>query len=99
MLFRSEIGALLPARMAVMLIGERPGLSSPDSLGIYFTYDPLPGRTNAERNCISNVRPPEGLGYDLAAHRLHHLRAEALRRKVSGVALKEAAPALPGASG
>lgn len=94
-----EIGALLLARMTVMLIGERPGLSSPDSLGIYFTYDPMPGRTNAERNCISNVRPPEGLGYALAAHRLHHLMAEALRRRLSGVALKEAAPALPGASG
>lgn len=91
-----EIGALLPARMTVMLIGERPGLSSPDSLGIYFTYDPMPGRSNAERNCISNVRPPEGLSYALAAHRLYHLMVEARRRKVSGVALKEAAPALPG---
>jgi ethanolamine ammonia-lyase small subunit len=93
-----EIGALLPARMSVLLIGERPGLSSPDSLGIYFTYDPVPGRTNAERNCISNVRPPEGLGYELAAHRLYHLMAESDRRKLSGVALKESAPALPGAS-
>jgi ethanolamine ammonia-lyase small subunit len=91
-----EIGALLPARMTVMLIGERPGLSSPDSLGIYFTYDPMPGRSNAERNCISNVRPPEGLSYALAAHRLYHLMVEARRRKLSGVALKEAAPALPG---
>jgi ethanolamine ammonia-lyase small subunit len=94
-----EIGALLPARMTAMLIGERPGLSSPDSLGIYFTYDPLPGRSNAERNCISNVRPPEGLSYALAAHRLFHLMVEARRRKLSGVALKEAAPALPGESG
>ena len=91
-----EIGALLPARMTVMLIGERPGLSSPDSLGIYFTYDPMPGRSNAERNCISNVRPPQGLSYALAAHRLHHLMVEARRRRLSGVALKEAAPALPG---
>ncbi|MGH8666055.1 MAG: ethanolamine ammonia-lyase subunit EutC [Burkholderiales bacterium] len=91
-----EIGALLPARMTAMLIGERPGLSSPDSLGIYFTYDPVPGRSNAERNCISNVRPPEGLSYALAAHRLYHLMVEARRRKLSGVALKEAAPALPG---
>lgn len=92
-----EIGALLPARMSAVLIGERPGLSSPDSLGIYFTYDPIPGRTNAERNCISNIRPPEGLSYALAAHRLVHLMAEARRRKLSGVALKECAPALPGA--
>lgn len=91
-----EIGALLPARMTVMLIGERPGLSSPDSLGIYLTYDPMPGRTNAERNCISNVRPPQGLGYALAAHRLHHLMAEARQRRLSGVALKESAPALGG---
>jgi ethanolamine ammonia-lyase small subunit len=94
-----EIGALLPARMTALLIGERPGLSSPDSLGIYFTYDPVPGRTNAERNCISNVRPPEGLSYALAAHRLCHLMIEADRRKLSGVALKEAAPALPGEAG
>lgn len=93
-----EIGALLPARMSVVLIGERPGLSSPDSLGIYFTYDPMPGRTNAERNCISNIRPPEGLSYALAAHRLVHLMAEACRRRLSGVALKECAPALPGAA-
>ena len=93
-----EIGALLPARMSVVLIGERPGLSSPDSLGIYFTYDPMPGRTNADRNCISNVRPPEGLSYALAAHRLAHLMAEARRRRLSGVELKESAPALPGAA-
>jgi ethanolamine ammonia-lyase small subunit len=90
-----EIGAVLNARMMALLIGERPGLSSPDSLGIYFTYDPAPGRTNAQRNCISNVRPPEGLSYALAAHRLHHLMIEARRRRLSGVALKEAAPALP----
>jgi ethanolamine ammonia-lyase small subunit len=93
-----EIGALLPARMTVMLIGERPGLSSPDSLGIYFTYDPVPGRSNAERNCISNVRSPGGLAYALAAHRLYHLMVESRRRRLSGVALKEAAPALPAAS-
>jgi len=88
-----EIGALLPAAMTVMLIGERPGLSSPDSLGIYLTWAPLPGRSNAERNCISNVRP-EGLSYAVAAHKLFHLMTEARRRRLSGVELKEDAPAL-----
>jgi ethanolamine ammonia-lyase small subunit len=89
-----EIGALLPARLSVMLIGERPGLSSPDSLGVYLTWEPLPGRSNAQRNCISNVRPPEGLSYPAAAHRLWFLMTEARRRRLSGVDLKEDAPAL-----
>ena len=77
-----------------MLIGERPGLSAADSLGVYLTYDPVPGRTNAQRNCISNIRP-EGLGYAAAAHKLYFLLSEARRRKLSGVDLKEDAPALP----
>jgi ethanolamine ammonia-lyase small subunit len=88
-----EIGTLLPAAMTVVLIGERPGLSSPDSLGVYLTWDPVPGRSNAERNCISNVRP-EGLSYAAAAHKLFYLMTEARRRKLSGVQLQEDAPAL-----
>ena len=82
-----EIGERLGARQVVMLIGERPGLTAPDSLGIYLTYDPRPGRTEAERNCISNVRP-EGLPYELAARKLHFLMREARVRKLTGVALK-----------
>lgn len=89
-----EIGAQLDAALAVMLLGERPGLSSPDSLGIYLTWAPLPGRSNAERNCISNVRPPEGLSYALAAHKLVHLMRDARRYGKSGVELKETAPPL-----
>jgi ethanolamine ammonia-lyase small subunit len=83
-----EIGERLGARLVVLLIGERPGLTAPDSLGIYVTYDPRPGRTEAERNCISNVRP-EGLPYALAARKLYFLMREARARKLTGVALKE----------
>ncbi len=83
-----EIGERLGARQVVVLIGERPGLTSADSLGIYLTWDPRPGRTDAERNCISNVRA-EGISYAEAAHKLHFLMREARARKLSGVALKE----------
>ncbi|HEY8027582.1 MAG TPA: ethanolamine ammonia-lyase subunit EutC [Burkholderiaceae bacterium] len=83
-----EIGVLLGARMLVMLIGERPGLSSPDSMGLYFTYAPAPGLSDVNRNCISNVRV-EGLSYAIAAHRLMYLMHEARRRRLSGVALKD----------
>lgn len=83
-----EIGETLNARMVAMLIGERPGLSSPDSLGIYLTYSPKLGCSDADRNCISNVRP-EGLNYAAAAKKLLWLAKEAMRLKVSGVALKD----------
>lgn len=93
------IGAAFEACLVVVLIGERPGLSSPDSLGIYVTWEPRVGRTDAERNCISNVRE-EGLNYAEAARRLAYYLNEARRRKLTGVALKDASSALePGTKG
>ena len=88
-----EIGAVLRATMAVVLIGERPGLSSPDSLGVYVTWEPGLGRTDAERNCISNIRS-EGLNYAPAAARLAYILAEARRLRLTGVALEAWAPRL-----
>ncbi|HUB50877.1 MAG TPA: ethanolamine ammonia-lyase subunit EutC [Terracidiphilus sp.] len=82
-----EIGLALNAQIAVILIGERPGLSSPDSLGIYITWDPRPGRMDAERNCISNIRV-EGLSYMQAAAQLSAILSEARRLRLTGVALK-----------
>lgn len=85
-----EIGELSGARLVAVLIGERPGLSAPDSLGIYVTHAPRVGRSDAERNCISNVRP-EGLPIDEAARRLAWLVEAALQRGLTGVALKDEA--------
>lgn len=84
-----EIGAALGAKLVLMLIGERPGLSSPDSLGIYITYEAKPGRMDSERNCISNIRPPQGLGYEQAADTACYLCHHALQRQLSGVELKD----------
>jgi ethanolamine ammonia-lyase small subunit len=89
------IGEALHAPLAVVLIGERPGLSSPDSLGVYITWEPRRGRKDAERNCISNVRE-EGLEYAAAAGRLHYYMQEASRRHMTGFGLKDPAEDLAG---
>lgn len=83
-----EIGAILGARMVVTLIGERPGLSAPDSLGAYLTFAPKPGRSDVERNCVSNIHKA-GLSYDEAAFKIAWLVREGLSREVTGVALKD----------
>ncbi len=92
-----EIGMLMLSAMTVLCVGERPGLSSPDSLGIYLTWHPAPGRTNAERNCISNIRPPHGLSYERATDTLVGLMHEARRQCCSGVTLKVDAQSLDAA--
>lgn len=83
-----DVGACLGAKLVIVLIGERPGLSASDSLGVYITYEPRPGRTDAERNCISNVRP-QGLPPKQAAHNLAWLVEAALARGHTGVMLKD----------
>jgi ethanolamine ammonia-lyase small subunit len=93
-----EVGEALGAQMVVVLIGERPGLSSPDSMGIYLTFQPRTGMTDESRNCISNVRR-EGLSYAGAAHKLGYLMTEARARKLSGVHLKDEADAPAEVSG
>jgi ethanolamine ammonia-lyase small subunit len=83
-----EVGEALGARMVAMLIGERPGLTAPDSLGVYLTWSPRVGCNDAQRNCISNIRP-EGLSHAAAAHKLLWLAREAKRLQLTGVALKD----------
>jgi len=88
-----EIGEALKAQIAVVLIGERPGLSSPDSLGVYITWEPRVGRTDAERNCISNIRA-EGLSYAQASAQMSAILGQARRMRLTGVALKPQAHSL-----
>ena len=89
-----DVGERLGAQLVLVLIGERPGLSSPDSLGLYLTWAPRRGRSDAERNCISNVRP-EGLDYPGAARRAAGLRRAARERGLTGVMLKDESAPLP----
>ncbi|ABM37929.1 ethanolamine ammonia-lyase subunit EutC [Polaromonas naphthalenivorans] len=89
-----EVGELLGAKAVVVLIGERPGLSSPDSMGLYLTWMPRVGLLDDSRNCISNVRPA-GLRYEEAAYKLHYLLSQARQRQLTGVDLKDEALADP----
>ena len=89
-----DIGEAMGAQAVAVLIGERPGLSAPDSLGVYLTWAPSRGRTDAQRNCLSNIRP-EGMPIAEAARKLIWLVGEMRARRLTGVALKDEAPALP----
>ncbi|WP_298217476.1 ethanolamine ammonia-lyase subunit EutC [Halothiobacillus sp.] len=89
-----EIGAALKADLVLVLIGERPGLSSPDSLGAYLTYQPKLGRMDSERNCVSNIHAA-GMSYAQAAHKISYLIQESLRRKYTGVELKDDSDTAP----
>ncbi|TGM61481.1 ethanolamine ammonia-lyase subunit EutC [Leptospira vanthielii] len=86
-----EIGEILKAKVSIVVIGERPGLSSADSLGVYITYRPQVGKTDESRNCISNIRPG-GFGFESAVAKTMYLVQESIRRKLSGVELKDEMP-------
>jgi ethanolamine ammonia-lyase small subunit len=92
-----EIGSRWGVTLVAVLIGERPGLSAPDSLGVYLTWQPRPGRQDSERNCISNIRPPTGLSYEHAASRLAWLMNAARGQRLTGIGLKDTsgAPSFP----
>lgn len=83
-----DIGHALKVKMTIILIGERPGMSSADSVGAYLTYNPMPGLTDDSRNCISNIRPG-GLSFKQAAAKIHFLVMESFRLKLSGVGVKD----------
>lgn len=83
-----EIGFYLNAKLAVIIVGERPGSSTTDSVGIYLTYDPKPGNNDSGRNCISNIRPPYGLQYQAAAEQLNMLIDASLQQRISGCTLQ-----------
>jgi ethanolamine ammonia-lyase small subunit len=91
-----DVGAALGAALVLVLIGERPGMSAPDSLGAYLTWGPRVGRADSERNCVSNIRPPRGLTYERAAEVLAALMTESRRLGLSGVGLKDTGAALEG---
>lgn len=88
-----HVGQALGVQTLLLVIGERPGLSVADSLGIYLTHDPRPGRSDAERNCISNIHPPDGLGYAAAARIAAALVEGSRALGASGVALKDSSAA------
>jgi ethanolamine ammonia-lyase small subunit len=90
-----EIGAALGAKVVVVLIGERPGLSSADSLGAYVTWDPVRGRRDHERNCVSNIHPPTGLGYADAADQVAAICGASMAAGRTGVLLKTFLKDLP----
>jgi ethanolamine ammonia-lyase small subunit len=90
-----EVGALISARIVVMLIGERPGLSASDSLGAYLTYEPRIGRLDSERNCVSNVRPPVGQSISSAARTISGLLIRARERRLTGTGLKDESASVP----